>query len=69
MHKPGRADPETLRLVTAHQGRKVPTVSGMLLFSQNRELHFPTPGFRPAASAAPNESRSLRVLRRTTYLE
>jgi len=26
-----RADLETLRLVTKHQGRKVPTVGGMLL--------------------------------------
>ena len=36
-----RADLETLRLVTADQGRKVPTVGGMLLFGLERERHFP----------------------------
>jgi predicted HTH transcriptional regulator len=34
-------DLETLRLVTDHQGRKVPTVGGMLLFGRERERHFP----------------------------
>ena len=37
----GRADLETLRLVTAEQGRNVPTVGGMLLFGLDRERHFP----------------------------
>ena len=37
----GRADLETLRLVTVEQGRKVPTVGGMLLFGLDRERHFP----------------------------
>jgi len=36
-----RSDLETLRLVTVNQGRKVPTVGGMLLFGQHREQHFP----------------------------
>ena len=36
-----RADLETLRLLTDHQGRKVPTVGGMLLFGHERERHFP----------------------------
>jgi len=36
-----RRDLETLRLVTDHQGRKVPTVGGMLLFGREREQHFP----------------------------
>lgn len=36
-----RADLETLRLVTTHQGRKVPTVGGMLLFGKDRARHFP----------------------------
>jgi predicted HTH transcriptional regulator len=39
--KLSRADLETLRLVTIHQGRKVPTVGGMLLFGRDRERHFP----------------------------
>jgi predicted HTH transcriptional regulator len=34
-------DLETLRLVTVHQGRRVPTVGGMLLFGREREQHFP----------------------------
>ncbi len=37
----GRADLETLRLVAKHQGRKVPTVGGMLLFGKERERVFP----------------------------
>ena len=36
-----RRDLETLRLVTPHQGRQVPTVGGVLLFGKNRERHFP----------------------------
>ncbi len=36
-----RTDLETLRLVTTHQGRKVPTIGGILLFGANRERHFP----------------------------
>ena len=34
-------DLETLRLLTDHQGRKVPTVGGMILFGKERERHFP----------------------------
>jgi len=36
-----RRDLETLRLLTTHQGHKVPTVGGMLLFGQERLTHFP----------------------------
>ncbi|MFN0149802.1 MAG: RNA-binding domain-containing protein [bacterium] len=36
-----RRDLETLRLLTNHQGRKVPTVGGMILFGKDRERHFP----------------------------
>ena len=36
-----RGDLVTLRLVTDHQARKVPTVGGMLLFGRDRERHFP----------------------------
>ncbi len=35
------SDLETLRLVVRHQGRKVPTVGGVLLFGADRERHFP----------------------------
>ncbi len=37
----GRRDLETLRLVIAHQGRKVPTVGGILLFGTDRLRQFP----------------------------
>jgi ATP-dependent DNA helicase RecG len=36
-----RGSLDTLRLVTTHQGRKVPTVGGMLLFGKDRARHFP----------------------------
>jgi len=41
VRKLARRDLETLRLVGTHQGRKVPTVGGMLLFGKDRERHFP----------------------------
>lgn len=36
-----RSDLETLRLLTHHQGRKVPTIGGMLLYGKDRERYFP----------------------------
>ncbi len=39
--KLARRDLETLRLVTDYQGRKVPTVGGMILFGKDRARHFP----------------------------
>lgn len=36
-----RGDLATLRLVTRHQGRTVPTVGGLLLFGRDRLAHFP----------------------------
>jgi predicted HTH transcriptional regulator len=36
-----KADLDTLRIVAKHQGRKVPTVGGMLLFGKERERRFP----------------------------
>lgn len=36
-----RRDLETLRLLTSHQGHKVPTVGGVLLFGRDRLTHFP----------------------------
>ncbi len=38
-----KRDLETLRLLTDHQGRKVPTIGGVLLFGRDsdRERHFP----------------------------
>ncbi len=37
----GRRDLETLRLTTAHQGRKVPTAGGIILFGSDRLRHYP----------------------------
>ena len=36
-----RRNIDTLRLLTTHQGRSVPTVGGLLLFGQDRLDHFP----------------------------
>lgn len=36
-----RSDLETLRLLTNHQGHKVPTVGAVLLFGKDRADHFP----------------------------
>ncbi len=36
-----RKDMDTLRLVTVHQGRQVPTAGGILLFGRERLKHFP----------------------------
>ena len=38
VRKVKRADLETLRLIVKDQGRKVPTVGGMLLFGKEREF-------------------------------
>ena len=44
--KLARRDLATLRLVTDHQGKKVPTVGGMILFGADRERHFPDAWFQ-----------------------
>lgn len=36
-----RQDLETLRILTRHQGKRVPTVGGILLFGVNRQRYFP----------------------------
>lgn len=40
MRKLTRRNLETLRLLTSHQGRSVPTVGGVLLFGRERLDHF-----------------------------
>ena len=57
VRKLGRADLETLRLVTVHQGRKVPTVGGMLLFGKDRERHFPDAWIQAARFRGTDRSR------------
>jgi predicted HTH transcriptional regulator len=41
MRKLARRDLATLRLTVRHQGRRVPTVGGLLLFGRERGQHFP----------------------------
>lgn len=41
LRKLKKSDLETLRLVTRHQGRQVPTIGGLLLFGRDRARHFP----------------------------
>jgi len=52
-----RADLETLRLVTTHQGRKVPTVGGMLLFGRERLRHFPDAWIQAGRFDGKNKTR------------
>lgn len=41
VRKLARRDLESLRLVTHHQGRSVPTLGGLILFGRDRERYFP----------------------------
>jgi len=59
VRKLGRGDLETLRLVTDHQGRRVPTVGGVLLFGRDRERHFPDAWIQVGRFAGGDKSRIL----------
>lgn len=59
VRKLGRRDLDTLRLVTGHQGRKVPTVGGMLLFGRDRERHFPDAWVQAGRFAGRDKTRIL----------
>jgi len=52
-----RRDLQTLRLVTGHQGRDVPTVGGMLLFGLDRERHFPDAWIQAGRFGGTDKSR------------
>lgn len=52
-----RRDLETLRLVTRHQGRKVPTVGGMILFGVDRARHFPDAWIQAGRFGGTDKSR------------
>ena len=54
-----RADLETLRMVTDHQGRRVPTVGGTLLFGRDRECYFPDAWVQVGRFAGRDKSRIL----------
>lgn len=53
------SDLETLRLLAQHQGRKVPTVGGMILFGEERERqrHFPDAWIQAGRFAGTDKSR------------
>ena len=57
VRKLARRDLESLRLVTDHQGRKVPTVGGMLLFGTDRERHFPDAWIQAGRFGGTDKSR------------
>ena len=52
-----RRDLKALRLLTEHQGRKVPTVGGMILFGEDRERHFPDARIQAGRFQIPDGSR------------
>jgi predicted HTH transcriptional regulator len=54
-----RSDLEILRLVSVHQGRKVPTVGGMILFGRDRERHFPDAWIQAGRFGGTDRSRIL----------
>jgi ATP-dependent DNA helicase RecG len=54
-----KKDLETLRLVTKHQGRKVPTAGGILLFATDREREFPDAGIQAGRFDGTDKSRIL----------
>ncbi len=47
----------TLRVVTDYQGRKVPTVGGMILFGRERERHFPDAWIQAGRFAGTDRAR------------
>src|SRR6185503_19236635 len=52
-----RADLESLHLVTHYQGRKVPTVGGILLFGEERQRYFPDAWIQAGRFDGPDRSR------------
>lgn len=52
-----RGDLATLRLIAEHQGQKVPTVGGMILFGLDRERHFPDAWIQAGRFAGRDKSK------------
>lgn len=61
--RPTRRNLETLRLLTPHQGRLVPTVGGMLLFGRDRLDHFPDAWIQAGRFAGTDKATILDHLR------
>lgn len=59
---------ETLRLLTSHQGRLVPTVGGMLLFGRDRLDHFPDAWIQAGRFAGTDKSTILDHVRLEMHL-
>jgi len=59
VRKLSRRDFETLRLVTIHQGRKVPTAGGVILFGRDRARHFPDAWIQAGRFAGTDKARIL----------
>ncbi len=57
VRKLAERDLQTLRLVTDHQGRKVPTVGGLLLFGRAREQYFPDAWLQAGRFVGTDKSR------------
>jgi predicted HTH transcriptional regulator len=63
-----RTDLQTLRLVTAHQGRRVPTIGGVLLFGRQREEHFPDAWIQAGRFQGTDRSRVVDSVEVRTHL-
>ncbi len=57
LRKLRRGDLTTLRLLVAHQGRKVPSVGGVLLFGRDRADHFPDAWVQAGRFAGTDKAR------------
>lgn len=62
-----RRDLENLRLVADHQGRKVPTIGGLLLFGRARERHFPDAWLQAGRFAGTDKSRIVDAVEIRSY--
>jgi predicted HTH transcriptional regulator len=68
VHALRRSDLETLRLISPYQGRKVPTVGGMLLFGKDRERYFPDAWIQAGRFDGTNKSRIIDRVEIRSYL-
>lgn len=59
IRKLNKHDLETLRLLTDYQGRKVPTIGGVLLFGLDRARHFPDAWIQAGRFGGNDKSRIL----------
>lgn len=60
-------DLQSLRLLTDHQGRKVPTVGGLILFGRDRERHFPDAWLQAGRFLGADKSRIVDSIEIRSY--